>query len=100
MKILTFALNFSFIECLNLMVFLRFNFSLTFIFSLKGDLLRNLEIVTTLKSPANPIEKFAKSNNLQVYSWPYTRLLNNYEVGVVVSFGHLLPEKIINSFPL
>lgn len=72
----------------------------TLIFSLNGALLNKLEIVTTIKKQANPVQKFGKENNLVTHNWPYWELVNKFDVGIVVSFGHLLPEKLINSFPL
>lgn len=73
--------------------------ALFFFFSLKGALLNNFEIVTTVKKQANHVKKFAKKNNLVIHNWPYSVPLNKFDVGIVVSFGHLIPEDVINSFP-
>lgn len=55
--------------------------------------------MTTVKKQGNHVQKFAIENNLVVHSWPYSVPLNNsFHVGIVVSFGHLIPEDIINSF--
>lgn len=74
-------------------------FALFHFFSIKGYLLSNLEIVTTIKKQANPIQNFATENKLILHKWPHTVPCNKYNVGVVVSFGHLIPENVINAFP-
>lgn len=38
-----------------------------------------------------------------MFGWPLqdpVELCSGFDVGVVVSFGHLIPEPIINAFPL
>ncbi|KAF3833334.1 hypothetical protein F7725_026999 [Dissostichus mawsoni] len=42
---------------------------------------------------------FALQNQLPVHSWPPHSVDGQFDVGVVVSFGCLLPEKLINKFP-
>lgn len=64
-----------------------------------GDpLVRTLEVVT-LPGDA-PVKRFAHENSLPVHIWPLDIRHGQFDVGVVVSFGCLLPEKIINKFPL
>lgn len=61
-------------------------------------LVRSLEVVTL---PGNvPVKRFAHQNSLPVHTWPPELSHGQFDVGVVVSFGCLLPEKIINKFPL
>ncbi|RXG67403.1 hypothetical protein Avbf_10952 [Armadillidium vulgare] len=38
--------------------------------------------------------------NIHYSKWPIDVSLHGYDIGVVVSFGHLIPENIIKSFPL
>lgn len=60
-----------------------------------------LDIVT--RGDSNLITKFAKSNQLECYKWPIAADVvkeKNYDVGVVVSFGHMIPEDVIVAFPL
>lgn len=44
--------------------------------------------------------KYAIDNNLTVHRWPVTDIDNQYDVGVIVSFGHLIPKRIIEKFPM
>lgn len=64
-------------------------------------LLSKLEIVTTVSShKANHVQKFAEKEKLQLHSFPYAVPQNVFDLGLVVSFGHLLPESVISNFPL
>lgn len=61
-------------------------------------LVRSLEVVAL---PGDvPVKTFADQNSLPVHTWPPDISHGQFDVGVVVSFGCLLPEKIINKFPL
>ncbi|GIY65777.1 methionyl-tRNA formyltransferase, mitochondrial [Caerostris extrusa] len=54
-----------------------------------------------------PVRRCATRNNLTIYTWPHTVPDNIYDVGVVVSFGHMIPAEnilackygIINAHP-
>lgn len=69
------------------------------VLSVDGTVLKNLEVVTTTKGKSNPVRKYAKEHKLLIHSWPVTVPEYEYDVGLV-SFGHLIPESIINKFPL
>lgn len=60
-------------------------------------LLKSLEVVTLTDNL--PVKKFALQNNLPVHSWPPEDVDGRFDVGVVVSFGCLLPARLINKFP-
>ncbi|KAL1500935.1 hypothetical protein ABEB36_006351 [Hypothenemus hampei] len=65
----------------------------------ENNIIDDLEVVTC--SDKNPIWKFARQRNLVTQTWPLEhQQLNNFDLGLVVSFGHLIPEKIIQAFPL
>lgn len=62
-----------------------------------------INVVTSFKAKANPIKQFAERNSIECYDWQ--SFVSNgtkikYDLGVVVSFGHLIPEHVINLFPL
>ncbi|KAH8272637.1 hypothetical protein KR044_002499, partial [Drosophila immigrans] len=60
----------------------------------------NIGVVTSFKSPANCVRKYCEKENLPLYRWPITpQLCASHGLGVVVSFGHLIPLQIINAFP-
>ncbi|CAH1176434.1 unnamed protein product [Phaedon cochleariae] len=67
---------------------------------MNGSILNGIEIVTTCKGKSNPVKKYAVQNELVIHSWPFTVPKNVYDVGLVVSFGHLIPESVIARFPL
>ncbi|XP_069543685.1 methionyl-tRNA formyltransferase, mitochondrial [Brachyistius frenatus] len=63
-----------------------------------GDgIVETLEVVTL--SSDVPVKKFAQRNRLPLHSWPPDDVDGRFDVGVVVSFGCLLPERLINKFP-
>ncbi|XP_074522967.1 methionyl-tRNA formyltransferase, mitochondrial [Halichoeres trimaculatus] len=62
-----------------------------------GKLLKSLEVVTL---PGDvPVKRFALQHCLPIHSWPPNNVDGHFDVGVVVSFGCLLPQKLINKFP-
>lgn len=49
----------------------------------------------------NPVEKYARQHNLKLHD-AITKdeiVDNQYDLGIVVSYGQLIPEEIINAFP-
>uniref|UniRef100_W8B9J2 Methionyl-tRNA formyltransferase, mitochondrial n=1 Tax=Ceratitis capitata TaxID=7213 RepID=W8B9J2_CERCA len=59
-----------------------------------------LGVVTSFKNPANCVRNYAEQKGLILHRWPVTpEACEGYDLGVVVSFGHLIPEKIIKAFP-
>ncbi|XP_063216946.1 methionyl-tRNA formyltransferase, mitochondrial isoform X3 [Bacillus rossius redtenbacheri] len=67
---------------------------------LRTGIVSRLDVVTSLNSKRNPVRSFAMQHKLAIYGWPYSTIEEEYDVGVVVSFGHLIPERDIASFPL
>lgn len=65
-------------------------------------IISKLDVVTTSKGNGVNVRCFAKEEKLDLYDWPVdkTKLDGAYDIGVVVSFGRLIPEEIINCFPL
>ncbi|EEZ98405.2 methionyl-tRNA formyltransferase, mitochondrial isoform X2 [Tribolium castaneum] len=66
----------------------------------KKALLSRLEVVTTVKGKANAVKLYADKENLQLHKWPPCIGFGEFDVGIVVSFGHLIPKAIIDQFPL
>uniref|UniRef100_A0A8D3AS28 Methionyl-tRNA formyltransferase, mitochondrial n=1 Tax=Scophthalmus maximus TaxID=52904 RepID=A0A8D3AS28_SCOMX len=60
-------------------------------------IVESLEVVTF--SADVPVMKFAQKNHLPVHRWPPDNVDERFDVGVVVSFGCLLHERLINKFP-
>ncbi|KAL7294811.1 hypothetical protein TKK_0011741 [Trichogramma kaykai] len=63
-------------------------------------LVRHLEIVTAYQGQENCLTKYARKNKIPLHVWPPEISEGKFDIGIVVSFGHLIPEKIINKFPL
>ena len=63
-----------------------------------------MQVVTSFKANKNPIKKYAEDEKLKLIAWEDFKGLehqnNENDLGLVVSFGHLIPEAIINSFRL
>lgn len=57
----------------------------------------SLEVVTL--SGDAPVKRFAQHHKLPLQIWPPQKVEGRFDVGVVVSFGCLLPESLINKFP-
>ncbi|XP_022202559.1 methionyl-tRNA formyltransferase, mitochondrial [Nilaparvata lugens] len=63
-----------------------------------GTLLSELGVVS---SPGTIVHKFATDENLPIHEWPpATSILQNYDLGMVVAYGKLIPAEMINSLPL
>ncbi|KAH0554881.1 methionyl-tRNA formyltransferase, mitochondrial [Cotesia glomerata] len=65
-----------------------------------NKLISRLEIVCSYKGDENGIIKFSREHKIKLHSWPVSFSLSNFDIGVIVSFGHLIPAWIINAFPL
>ncbi|XP_071444641.1 methionyl-tRNA formyltransferase, mitochondrial [Hetaerina americana] len=64
-----------------------------------GYILNRLDVVTSNKHKNCAVSKYSHLNGLNTLDWPLQRCPNEYDIGLVASFGHLIPERIINSFP-
>lgn len=75
---------------------------LFFFYRRTHTIISKLDVVTTSKGNGFDVRSFAKQEKLDIYDWPVTKVHLNgkYDIGVVVSFGRLISEKIINHFPL
>ncbi|CAH1789810.1 unnamed protein product [Owenia fusiformis] len=62
-----------------------------------SSLVESIEVVTINKKCA--VRDYAEQENLKIYPWPSPVMMEKYDVGVVASFGHLIPGKIIRMFP-
>lgn len=64
----------------------------------KGFYINRLEVVTSFKAKNNPVFKYSTDEKLQVHDWPLVERHSNYDFGIVVSFGHLIPKIVIDYF--
>lgn len=65
--------------------------------------INRIDVVTSFKGQGNPVKKYAEANDMNCRDWITLNATNTpvkYDLGIVVSFGHLIPEQIINMFPL
>ena len=69
-------------------------------FSTRGTLIRKLDVVTSAKSRSNVVREYATGKHLRVSKWMQESIDETYDVGLVVSFGHLIPASVIDIFPL
>lgn len=59
--------------------------------------------MTSFKAKGNPVKVYAENHGLSCFDWPlpnFDGVNIKYDLGIVVSFGHLIPENTINMFPL
>ncbi|XP_049279176.1 methionyl-tRNA formyltransferase, mitochondrial [Anopheles funestus] len=59
-----------------------------------------LEVVTSFKAAKNPVKQYSRIEGIPIHDWPSfsPATAGSFNLGVVVSFGHLIPECLINSF--
>ena len=55
-----------------------------------------------VSKPGTCVRNFAVSESLPFYDWPLNKseIINDYDLGMVVSFGNLIPKYIIDNLPL
>uniref|UniRef100_UPI00398EBD8B methionyl-tRNA formyltransferase, mitochondrial n=1 Tax=Pristiophorus japonicus TaxID=55135 RepID=UPI00398EBD8B len=64
-------------------------------------LIERLEVVAlpATKSGELPVRKYARMSQIAVHDWPHLALCDHFDVGIVVSFGSLLSDSLIQQFP-
>ncbi|XP_067874451.1 methionyl-tRNA formyltransferase, mitochondrial isoform X1 [Heterodontus francisci] len=64
-------------------------------------LIERLEVVTlsATKSGKLPVRKYAKLRQIPVHDWPHLAPFDHFDVGIIVSFGSLLSDPLIQQFP-
>lgn len=71
-----------------------------------GKVVNRLSVVVPTPKPPSRlclVEKYARKNNIPISTWPLPKEFpgnENLELGIVASFGHLIPQRIIKAFPL
>ncbi|KAH8332346.1 hypothetical protein KR074_001454 [Drosophila pseudoananassae] len=76
------------------------NFSLPSLQALHRNCGDGLGVVTSFKSPANCVRSYAEQQKIPLQRWPInSSQCAGFDLGVVVSFGHLIPANIIGAFP-
>ncbi|XP_053385815.1 uncharacterized protein LOC128550579 [Mercenaria mercenaria] len=63
----------------------------------RGTLVESLEVVTVKEQRA--VRALAERVQLKIHEWPVAIETEKYDVGVLVSFGHLIPDAVIHMFP-
>ena len=70
----------------------------------KQTVMGKLEVCTSqMKHLIQPVKVYAEQENLIVRPWPPDPSVikrEGFDLGVIASFGHLIPKKIIEAFPL
>lgn len=71
---------------------------------LGGGCVKGLEVTClAMKTLVPAVTKYAQENDLKLHTWPPDIALideERFDLGVVASFGQLIPAKVISSFPL
>ncbi|XP_028171630.1 methionyl-tRNA formyltransferase, mitochondrial [Ostrinia furnacalis] len=65
-------------------------------------IIKQLDLVTSNQSKnRTEIEKYAASESLKIITWPLHQLNTlQYDIGLIVAFGHLIKDDVLNKFPL
>lgn len=61
------------------------------------SVVESLEVVANKEK--REVRRYSEEKGLKIYDWPIQAIPNKYDVGVLVSFGHLIPDDIIHMFP-
>jgi len=74
------------------------------LFSNDKSRIKHLEVITTVSS-SNTIIRSAEKFQLTTHIWPNTDSIISkspvqFDLGILASFGQLIPKKMIESFPL
>lgn len=74
------------------------------LFSNDKSRIKHLEVMTTISS-SNIVMHGAEKLQLPIHTWPNVDSLISkspvkFDLGILASFGQLLPKKLIESFPL
>jgi len=91
---------------LNIMFFGTDEFALQSLTSLHheylvGGCVKALEVTCLpMKTLVPAVVKYAKENDLKLHEWPPDMEGGKFDLGVVASFGKLIPAKVISTFPL
>ncbi|XP_049546504.1 methionyl-tRNA formyltransferase, mitochondrial isoform X2 [Anopheles darlingi] len=64
----------------------------------QGSTVSSLEVVTSFKAAKNSVKQFSLAEGIPVSDWQSYRPNEKFDLGVVVSFGHLIREEVISSF--
>lgn len=60
--------------------------------------MQKLEVVT--KKQTHAVKRYAVEHRLKIHEWPVVVKHGDFDIGLVVAFGHLIPKQIIEAFPL
>jgi len=67
---------------------------------LNGTIDRIEACSSPMKTLISPVKKTCDRLSIQLHDWPPDpTLCKSFDIGVVSSFGHLIPSRIISSFP-
>lgn len=74
----------------------------SFICRKSKKLIQRLDLVTANNARhKTEIEKYAESQNIKTIQWPLQNLMNaEYDIGLIVAFGHLIEDDVLDKFPL
>ena len=69
---------------------------------LENGCINNLEsCCSKMKDLVPPVKSYCSQHHIPHHNWPpCTTLCRKFDIGVVSSFGHMIPTEIISSFPL
>ncbi|XP_037082161.1 methionyl-tRNA formyltransferase, mitochondrial-like [Pollicipes pollicipes] len=65
----------------------------------RGELADLAVVSVRLRAGRTAVRRYAEQNGLPVLDWPPQLAAGRFNLGVVASFGHLLPRRLIDLFP-
>ncbi|XP_023944958.2 methionyl-tRNA formyltransferase, mitochondrial [Bicyclus anynana] len=66
------------------------------------NIIKRLDLVTANNSnKKTKIEQYAHAENIRILQWPHLDITNGeYDLGLIVAFGHLIKDDVLKKFPL
>ncbi|RVE54061.1 hypothetical protein evm_001184 [Chilo suppressalis] len=66
------------------------------------NIIKRLDLVSSNNSKnRSEIEKYALTERIGILTWPLENLFTSeYDIGIIVAFGHLIKDGVLNKFPL
>ncbi|XP_039750161.1 methionyl-tRNA formyltransferase, mitochondrial [Pararge aegeria] len=66
------------------------------------QIIKRLDLVTANNSTnKTKIEQYAHAENIKILQWPHLNIIDGeFDIGLIVAFGHLIKEDVLKRFPL
>ena len=65
-----------------------------------GSCIERLETCCVLNNQMSAVKSYCNKHSVKLHAWPPpTALCQEFDLGIVASFGRMFPARVINAFP-